>query len=121
MSEEPRKDATPAQLEERAKQGEAQAQFELGAAYRDGSGVVQDLRRAVYWYERAANQQHVEALFRLAMLKGAGEGCQADHSEAERLLRLAAKHGHEAAEIVLQELGRLDSAAQARKRELGLQ
>lgn len=35
-----------------------QAQFSLGARYEDGLGVPQDFEKAVYWYEKAAEQGH---------------------------------------------------------------
>jgi len=37
-----------------AEQGEAGAQYSLGALYRDGAGVPQDAAKAAYWFGRAA-------------------------------------------------------------------
>ena len=44
-----------------AEQGDADAQFNLGQAYRQGKGVAQDLRIAQAWFQKAANGGHVQA------------------------------------------------------------
>ena len=43
-------------------QGDAEAQFMLGACYHEGKGVVQDFQRAVYFYQLAANQGRLVCL-----------------------------------------------------------
>ena len=42
-----------------AEQGDAQAQFTLGAMYYNGRGVPQDYKQAVKWYRLAAEQGFV--------------------------------------------------------------
>lgn len=37
-------------------QGYAEAQYNLGVCYYKGEGVVKDIKKAVYWYEKAAAQ-----------------------------------------------------------------
>jgi cell division protein FtsN len=44
-----------------AEAGDADAQFNLGQAYKLGRGVPVDLRQAQTWYERAARQGHGQA------------------------------------------------------------
>src|ERR687897_366581 len=44
-----------------ADQGDADAQFNLGQAYKLGRGVPMDLRLAQGWYEKAAGQGHGQA------------------------------------------------------------
>jgi cell division septation protein DedD len=44
-----------------AQAGDADAQYNLGQAYKLGRGVPQDLRIAQGWYEKAANQGHTQA------------------------------------------------------------
>lgn len=44
-----------------AKKGDADAQFNLGQAYKLGRGVKQDLDVAASWYQRAAKQGHLQA------------------------------------------------------------
>ncbi|MCC6486169.1 MAG: sel1 repeat family protein [Candidatus Hydrogenedentes bacterium] len=48
-----------------AELGEAEAQFRLAACLSNGDGVQQDLRLAATWLERAAEQEHAQALLRL--------------------------------------------------------
>ncbi|WP_166039339.1 tetratricopeptide repeat protein, partial [Sphingosinicella sp. YJ22] len=51
-----------------AEAGDADAQFNLGQAYRLGRGVPQDLRLAEQWFERAARQRHEQAGANLGLL-----------------------------------------------------
>lgn len=44
-----------------AEQGNADAQFNLGQAYKTGRGVQQDMKQAEEWYRRAALQGHEQA------------------------------------------------------------
>ena len=44
-----------------AEQGDALAQYNLGAMYRDGEGVEQDYGKAIKWYLEAAWQGHNKA------------------------------------------------------------
>jgi uncharacterized protein len=46
---------------EQALKGDADAQFNLGQAYKMGRGVKVDLDSALDWYRRAANQGHLKA------------------------------------------------------------
>ncbi|EET45193.1 Sel1 repeat protein [Neisseria sicca ATCC 29256] len=46
-----------------AKQGNADAQFNLGLMYDSGRGVRQDYTKAVQWYRKAAEQGVAEAQF----------------------------------------------------------
>ena len=41
-----------------ANQGDKEAQYNLGYCYEYGEGVGKDLREAVNWYTKAANQGH---------------------------------------------------------------
>ena len=51
-----------------AEKGDADAQFNLGQAYRLGRGVPTNLAAAKTWFERAANQGHVDAETTLGLL-----------------------------------------------------
>ena len=48
-----------------AEQGDADAQYYLGAMYENGRGVRQNYAEAAKWYRRAAEQSHAEAEMRL--------------------------------------------------------
>ena len=49
-----------------AEQGDAEAQFNLGVRYRDGTGVPQDDAEAVRWYRLAAEQRQ-ECTFQIEL------------------------------------------------------
>ena len=51
-----------------AERGDADAEFNLGQAYRLGRGVQTNLSAAKTWFERAANQGHVDAETTLGLL-----------------------------------------------------
>jgi cell division septation protein DedD len=51
-----------------AEKGDADAQFNLGQAYRLGRGVPTNLAAAKTWFERSANQGHVDAETTLGLL-----------------------------------------------------
>ena len=55
-----------------AEQGNADGQFNLGACYRDGTGVGKDEAEAVKWYSKAADQCIPEAKERLEELNKNG-------------------------------------------------
>ena len=52
-----------------AEQGDALAQYNLGAMYEFGDGVVQDYAEAVRWYRLAAEQGHAKAQYNLGHQK----------------------------------------------------
>ena len=61
-----------------AEQGDADAQFNLGAAYREGDGVPKDAAEAVRWYRLAAEQGHAGAQGSLGVAYQNGEGVPRD-------------------------------------------
>ena len=105
------------ELVQRAEQGEAQAQFNLGLRYRNGQGVDQSHATAVKWYRKAAEQGDAGAQCNLGGMYAQGRGVPQDLSEALRWLRKAAAQGHEASvkniQIVEEEQKRQQQAAAA--------
>jgi TPR repeat protein len=79
-----------------AENGDADAQFNLGQAYRLGRGVKLDLASAKDWLERAALQDHVDAQATLGLLLF-GSGNQA---EGTRWLKQAAEKGEPRAMLI---------------------
>jgi hypothetical protein len=77
-----------------AGQGDAAAQYKLGALYDDGQGVPQDHAEAARWYRKAAEQGHAWAQYKLGALYDDGQGVPQDHAEAMRWYRKAAKQGY---------------------------
>lgn len=51
-----------------AEAGDADAQFNLGQAYKLGRGVPQDLAQAAEWFRRAAGQNHLQAADNLGLV-----------------------------------------------------
>ncbi len=80
-------------MRELADQGDAVAQFNLGAMYRKGEGVPQDYAAAVEWYRKAADQGNVAAQHNLGNLYHFGNGVAQDYSAALRWYRKAADQG----------------------------
>ena len=70
-----------------AEQGDADAQFNLGVSYDNGTGVEQDDSEAARWYRKAAEQGHAGAQFNLALAITNGDGVEQDAAEAERWKR----------------------------------
>lgn len=51
-----------------AAKGDADAQFNMGQAYKLGKGVSQDIKRAEAWYRKAAQSGHIKAADTLGLL-----------------------------------------------------
>lgn len=80
-----------------ADQGDADAQFNLGQAYKLGRGVPSDLRLAQSWYEKAAQQGHEQAQANLGLILFQN----GDRAGAMPWIRKAADHGDPRAQYVL--------------------
>ena len=89
------------EIEKKAKQGDAEAQFNLGVLYDIGKGVEQNHTKAAHWYQRAANQEHATARFNLGVSYYNGEGVKQNHTKAANFFRLAAEQGHAKAQFNL--------------------
>jgi TPR repeat protein len=76
-----------------AEQGNAKAQYNLGAMYENGDGVPQDYAEAVRWYRKAAEQSDARAQFNLGVMYLEGRGVRQDHTEAMKWYRKAAEQG----------------------------
>ena len=76
-----------------AQQGDARAQFLLGALYAQGYSVPQDYGVAAQWFRRAAEQGHVAAQFNLGGQYHEGRGVPHDPGQAAAWFRRAAQQG----------------------------
>ena len=63
-------------LEQKAKQGDVDAQNELGWIYREGKGIAQNDKKAVGYFRKAAKQGHAEAQARLGDMYYEGRGAR---------------------------------------------
>ena len=84
-----------------AKQGDAEAQSNLGWMYSHGDGVPQDYVEAVKWYRKAAVQGDASGQNRLGDMYFLGKGVPQDYVEAMKWYRKAAVHGDEFAQHFL--------------------
>jgi cell division septation protein DedD len=79
-----------------AEKGDADAEFNLGQAYRLGRGVATNLAAAQTWFERAAKQGHLDAQTTLGLLLFQN----GDRAEGLKWLKQAADRGESRAQLV---------------------
>jgi GAF domain/Sel1 repeat/PilZ domain len=91
-------------LQRLAEQGDATAQFALGAHYATGDGVTQDYSAAVHWFSLAAEQGHVVAQATLGAYYWAGRGVPQDLDKAYFWSILAQAGGDEASKYRVEAL-----------------
>lgn len=88
-------------LREAAELGHAQAAYELGLAYIDGSGVPEDLELSAKWINRAADLGDPGAEFLVGSSFYAGIGVEQDIPRGLSFLERAAVQGHPKAQFLL--------------------
>jgi TPR repeat protein len=127
------------ELRQKAEQGDASAQFNLGVRYELGDGVpkdskeavkwyrlaaengnasaqsylggvVKDAKESVKWYLMAAEQGDVYAQYFLGTAYNHGKGVPEDYDEAIKWYRLAADQGHAKAQVQLKKVLDLSSS-----------
>ena len=76
-----------------AKQGNVDAQYNLGLMYEQGQGVRQDYAQAVQWCRRAAEQGHAGAQFNLGVMYAEGRGVRQDLALAQEWFGKACQNG----------------------------
>lgn len=86
-----------------AEQGEARAQFNLGACYETGQGLLQDYAEAIRWYRRAAAQGYQAAMWNLWDMYRRNQGIPSERQAAHLWLQKAAKEGDPVAQYFLAE------------------
>jgi localization factor PodJL len=84
----------PTELRQAAADGDARAQFEVGAIFTEGRAVPQDQVEAAKWYERAAAQGFAPAQYRLGNLYEAGQGVEQDLEVAKLWYQRSAEAGN---------------------------
>ena len=68
-----------------AEQGNAKAQYLVGASYLGGFGVLQDYKKAFEWYQKAANQGNVDAQNGLGRIYLEGNGVRPNKAKAKEI------------------------------------
>lgn len=78
----------------KAGQGDASAQYDLGECYWDGSnGAEQSYEKAIEYYEKAADQGNIDAIYSLGYCYATGTGIEKNVERAEQLLTYAVDNG----------------------------
>ena len=93
--------ASPDEIQKKAEQGDAEAQFDLGLLYYNGEGVEQSRTKAAEWCRLAAEQGHAKAQFNLGVSYDNGVGVEQNRAEAAKWYRLAAEQGNIMAQVNL--------------------
>ncbi len=88
-------------VEDLAKKGDAQAQYELAMAYRYGWGIGQNNRDAALWFREAVDFGHARAQFELGLMYEFGEGVPTNLKRAHALYQQAAKQDIREARVSL--------------------
>ena len=78
-----------------AKQGIAEAQYNLGLMYSKGEGVPSDDKEAVKWYRLSAEQRITGAQSNLGLMYEKGQGVEQDYVEAHKWFNIAGVNGNE--------------------------
>jgi TPR repeat protein len=81
-------------LNTRAEAGDGAAQTSLAWAYQKGDGVKANMKDAVKWFQKAADQNYPDALVGLGEMTQAGQGVPRDPTNAAHLYKLAAEKGN---------------------------
>jgi len=82
-------------LKAAADQGHVEATFQLGLAYLNGLGTLQNYRAALEHFTKSAHQGHLEAEYRLGLLYRDGLATPPSKEDAYLWLNIAAARGHE--------------------------
>ena len=103
-----------------AEDGDADAQYNIGWMYLNGYGLMMNDKLALEWWQRAADQGHIDATFSIAMLYSLGEGqVETDMDKAVEYYLRAVEDGHEDAHMIIRSmLARNDKAIRERKQEI---
>jgi TPR repeat protein len=107
------------ELQKKAKEGDPDAQTELGLEYEYGNSVAKDLSIAVKWYRLAAEKGFGPAQHNLARMLEKGEGVAQDLDAAVKWYRKASESGMAPSRQYLKELLSKISVKKAQKPNAG--
>ena len=85
---------------EMAKNGDAEAQYNLGTVYETGFGVKPDPAQAVDWYSKAAEQNHPMAQLKLGIMYILGDGARQSTIKGSNWIERSAKNGNKFAALL---------------------
>ena len=100
-------------LEQQAKEGDINAQYQLGLLYYSGSiQRPKDSDRAIQWLSRAAEQGNSDAQYSLGVLYSNNRAVIEHQALAQKWLQASAKQGHGAAKMALIDYANLANGQQ---------
>lgn len=79
--------------EQLARNGDAEAQYNLGVMYANGDGVPKKPAKALKWFQVAATAGNAKAQYNLGVMYANGEGVTANTREAVKWLQMSASQG----------------------------
>ena len=77
-----------------AEGGSALCQYQVSIMYCDGLGVAEDFKKARLWLEKAAAQDHPNAVGALGVMYGNGKGVTLSYRRARELYQRAIELGN---------------------------
>jgi len=92
------------ELMQKAEQGDAEAQYEIGKFYAKGVGKPKDANEAIKWFTKSAEQGYATAQGVLGILYYKGDYVPQDNSKAIEWLTKAAQQGNTTARNYLDEI-----------------
>ncbi|WP_428242717.1 tetratricopeptide repeat protein [Gynuella sp.] len=87
------------ELEQRAKSGDANAQYLMGYSFETGQNNPVNLSKAVRWYKEASANNNPRAQHRLGLMYATGSGVPTDFAKTAELFEAAAKQKDPAAQM----------------------
>lgn len=93
-SYDPTQKAVELPVYERARNGDPEAQFNLGLIYDRGDRVERDATQALKWYQEAADRGLSKSQYTLGAKHGLGRDLPKNEIESFRWIRYAANQGH---------------------------
>ncbi len=81
-----------------AKDGDDNAQYNIANIYYEGKGgVKQNYKKALYWYQKASEQEHARSQLKIGLMYCKGEGILLSFKKAVPYIRSAYENGCEKA------------------------
>ena len=77
----------------KAKNGDAESQYQLALCYDEGNGIKEDKYEAFKWFKEAALRNHAKAQNALGICYENGDGCTVNLDEAMRWYQLSIDNG----------------------------
>ncbi len=79
--------------QEKAREGDAEAQYQLGLLFMNGKGTIQDFEEAARWFKLAANQNHALSQYQLGLIHKTGYGLPANLEKSYMWFNISAAAG----------------------------